>query len=109
MHTIYNMQLQNTTVQKDKNLILLFVIVSKCRLNVNSKLWLNVTCDKARLKDLSSAFDDSNGHQMILLTQSWREGCRIPLNLTSKQKLVYGLRKRFFKHLMQSRRSFLWF
>ena len=51
-------------MQKDNNLILLFVIVSKCRLNVNSKLSLNVTCDKARLKNLSSAFDDSNGHEI---------------------------------------------
>ena len=37
-------------MQKDNHLILVFVIVSKCRLNVKSKLSLNVTCDKARLK-----------------------------------------------------------
>ena len=46
---------------------------------------------------------------MILLTQSWREDCRIPLNLSRMQKLVYGLRKRFFKHRMKSRRSFYGF
>ena len=53
-------------MQKDNHLILLFVIVSKCCLNVNSKLSLKVTCDKARLKTLStaSAFDDSNGHEI---------------------------------------------
>ena len=51
-------------MQKDNHLILLLVIVPKCRLNVNSKLSLNLTYDKARLKILSSAFDDSNGHKV---------------------------------------------
>ena len=57
MQTIYNEQLENTTDAKRQ---------SKCRLNVNSKLSLKVTCDKARLKTLSSAsaFDDSNGHEI---------------------------------------------
>ena len=39
-------------MQKHNHLILLFVVVSKCRLNVNSKLSINVTCNKARLKKI---------------------------------------------------------
>ena len=35
--------------------------------------------------------------------------CRIPFNLSSKQKLVYAPQKRFFKHLMKSRRAFYGF
>ena len=64
MHKIYNVQLQNTTEAKRQLSHFAIFIVSKCRLNVNSKLSLNVTCDKARLKYLSSAFDDSNGHEI---------------------------------------------
>ena len=44
-----------------------FVIVSKCLIKcLNSKLSLKVyvTRDKARLKNLSSAFDDSNEHEI---------------------------------------------
>ena len=103
----------------EKNhLILLFVIVSKCRLNVNSKLSLKVTLDKARLKNHSSAFNHSNGHEIKWLYSPRVGGkivChnlsnrRIPFNLSSKQKLVYALRKGFFKHLMKCRRAFLWF
>ena len=90
-------------------------IISFCYLllylNVNSKLSINVTCNKARLKTLSSAFDDSNGHEIKWLYSPRVGGkivchCRIPFNLSSTQKLVYALRKRFFKHLMKSRRSF---
>ena len=51
-------------MQKHNHLSLLFVVVSKCRLNVNSKLSINVTCNKARLKNLSSAFDDTNEHEI---------------------------------------------
>ena len=43
--------------------ILLFAFVSKC---LTSKLSLKVSCDKLKPgeKNLSSAFDDSNGHEI---------------------------------------------
>ena len=89
-------------------------IISFCYLllylNVNSKLSINVTCNKARLKYLSSAFDHSNGHEIKWLYSPRVGGkivChnlsnrRIPFNLSSKQKLVYALRKRFLKQPMK--------
>ena len=44
-------------------LILLFAFVSIC---LTSKLSLKVSCDKLKLgeKNLSSAFDDSDGHEI---------------------------------------------
>ena len=77
-------------MRKHNHLILLFVVVSKCRLNVNSKLSINVTCNKARLKNLSSAFDDTNEHEIKRL-YSPRVGGKIVCIVESR--LIYRARK----------------
>ena len=77
---------------------------------MSSKLSLKVSCDKLKPgeKNLSSAFDDSNAHEIKCPYSPVVGGkvvchCQIPLNLSIKQELVYALRKLSLKNLIKSR------
>ena len=113
---VYDMQCAKYNRCKN-TIILLVVVVSKCRLNVNSKLSINVTCNKGRLKILVLHLMiqmDMNSNDFTHPELAEDRGkivchCRIPFNLSSTQKLVYAQRKHFFKHLMESRRAFYGF